>query len=156
MRAVLMFREIDGEAVPYLWNDDRGENPQLGASSRVSSLDDFNLLKGEYGNRSRQITIVEGRAAAKALALIAQSDASGLSIITQLDNTAWSVGTVLRDGSYDSGLPTITDARERGAPLFIDADEELVAELDLEVLIAHHEPSAELIEPAPEHDALTF
>ncbi|MBW3243302.1 hypothetical protein KUV57_11400 [Epibacterium sp. DP7N7-1] len=156
MKVRLFFKDIDGEAVPYLWNNERGENPQEGASSRVSSLIDFDMIKGEYRNRARQIKIVEGRAVANALALIDQSESRARSIITQLDNHTWAVGSVLCDGSYDSGIPAITDTRQFGMPVFIDADQELVEALEFEVLIARNEPSAEIIAPAPEYDNSLF
>ena len=156
MNVKLFFKDVDGEAIPYLWNDERGANPQESESAQVSTLIDFEMIKEQHGNRARQITIVDGREAAKAVALLEQSESSGRSIITQLDNCTWAVGSVLGDGSYDSGLPAITDTRQSGFPVFIDADQDLIDELDVDVLIAHTEPSVEIIEPAPEYDNSLF
>lgn len=146
MQVKLYFKDIDGDAVPYLWNDEMGVNHQEDGSQRIASRDDMEIARMNCSSRSRSITIIEGRQAAQAFALMAQSE-GGRSIMTHIGHDAWAVGTLHNDGSYDDGIPQITDVRTDGLPVSIDADEDLLMSCDFTVLVALHDPDVEEIAP---------
>lgn len=154
MRAKLYYKNIQDHAIPYLWNDEMGVNHAESESFHVRSKTDHDIARDAGAwNRSRSITIVEGRQAAMSLAMIADDTVSGRSIITHLGDDAWSVGTIHLNGEYDSGIPTITDARVFGHVIELDMDEELLRETSYTQLALHAKDVFEEISPRPDASA---
>lgn len=146
MQLKLYFKDIDGDAVPYLWDDAMGVNHEEENSQRIASREDMEIARMSCSNRSRSITITEGRQAAQAIALMAQSDGA-TSIMTALGDDNWAVGTLHKDGSYDDGIPKITDLRSYGEEITIDADDDLADACQYVMLAEEHEPNVVEISP---------
>ncbi|MEY8802020.1 hypothetical protein AB9K35_17050 [Leisingera sp. XS_AS12] len=146
MQVKLYFKDIDGDAVPYLWNDEMGLNHQEDGSQRIASRNDMEIARMNCSNRSRSITITEGRQAAQTIALMAQGDGAR-SIMTAIGDDNWAVGTLHMDGSYDDGIPKITDLRSYGEEITIEADDDLADACQYVMLAEEHEPNVVEISP---------
>lgn len=137
MQVKLLFAEIEGNHVPYLWNDETGANHMADESTKILNMFEFELMRDVgASNRSRRITVIEGRQAAMSIAMLDQERENGLSIITNIGGDSWAVGTIVRDGSYDSGVPQVIDARTYGEPLEIEVEADILEEMYVTTLSA--------------------
>lgn len=120
---------VDDEEVPILWDPINGDFPDDYGFQQIRTMEDMDIARmAGASNRSRTVTIVESRDAARMLAMMERDNHSSRVAISQLSDAAWVVGSTLRDGSYDSGIPSITDTREFGEEIELDLDEAMLEE----------------------------
>lgn len=117
------------EVVPILWDAAAGELPAGLDAQGIRSLNDMDIARDcGVSNRSRSITIVDNRDAARMVALIERDSHNSEVAISRLSDDVWAVGATWKDGTYDSGIPLIIDARIDGEPLELDLEEGLLEE----------------------------
>ena len=150
MHVKLFFKDMDGDAVPYLWNDAMGDNEQASDSQQIVSRDAFEIARMSCSNRSRTITIVQGRVVAESIAYLAQHNEETMSIMTEIGDGVWAVGSLLLDGSYDDGIPLVTDSRFSGEPITFEVDEDMLADLQVTVLADEFAPNVVEISARPD------
>lgn len=141
---------VEDEDVPILWDPANGDLPSAFEGQTIRTMSDMEAARmSGTSNRSRTVTIVDGRDAARMLAMMEREEHSARVAVSPLSGDAWAVGSTWRDGSYDSGTPLITDAREFGDDLELDLDEALLEETSFSRLRDTH--AADLVELSAEN-----
>jgi hypothetical protein len=121
-RLYFTYDETQGDAVPFIWNEDLNGTPK--DAYLVLNEDQYEINVTDImnaSNRSRTLLLVDNKAAADVLALQLMADENASCVITDLGNDRYCVGATLFSGAYDDGLPLLTILTDGTTDFDLDA-----------------------------------